>query len=54
MTSLKPEVTYTSNLNETVQVILDHLITIDDQTDDTDYHKRIRIQIKEPNQTADD
>jgi len=53
-TLLKPDGSYTSNLNETVQVMPDHLITIYDQTDGTDYHKRIRIQIKEPNQTADD
>jgi hypothetical protein len=29
-------------------------MTIDDQTDDIDYHKRIRIHIKEPSQKADD
>jgi len=42
-TLLKPDGSYTSNLNENVQVMPDHLITIDDQTDSTDYHKRIRI-----------
>jgi len=51
---LKPDGSYTSNLNEAMQVILDHLITKDDQTEDTEYHKRIRKQIKEPIQTADD
>jgi hypothetical protein len=47
-TLLKPDGSYTSNLNETVQAILDHLTATDDQTDDTEYHKRIRIQTKEP------
>jgi len=45
-TILKPDGSYTSNLNETMQVMLDHLITKDDQTEDTEYHKRIRKQIK--------
>ena len=54
MTLLKPDGYYTSNLNETAQVILDHLITKDDRNDDTDYHKRIWREIMEPNQTEDD
>ena len=53
-TSPKTDCSHTSNLNETIQTMLDHLITIDDKTDDTVYNKRIRTQIKEPNQTADD
>jgi len=53
-TLLKTDGYYTANLNETAQVILDHLITKDDRTDDTDYHKRIRREIREPNQTEDD
>jgi len=53
-TVLKPDGSYTSNLNETTQVIVDHLITKDDKTEDTEYQKRIRKQIKEPIQTADD
>jgi len=53
-TVLKPDGSYTSNLNETMQVMLDHLITKDDQTEDTEYHKRIRKQIKDPIQTAHD
>ena len=53
-TILKPDVSYISNLNETMQVMLDHLITKDNQTEDTECHKRIRKQIKEPIQTADD
>jgi len=51
---LKSDGSYTSNLNETVQAMLDHLITIDDRTDDSDYHKRIRTKIREPSQTTDD
>ena len=35
-TLLKTDGYYTANLNETAQVILDHLITKDDRTDDTD------------------
>jgi len=55
MTTLpNPDGYYTSNLNETAQVILDHLITKDDRTDDTDYHERIQREIREPNQTVDD
>ena len=53
-TLLKPHGYYTYNLNETAQVILDHIITKDDRTDDTDYHKRIRREIRELNQTEDD
>jgi hypothetical protein len=34
--------------------MLDHLIATGDQTDDTEYHKRTRIQTKEPNKTSDD
>jgi hypothetical protein len=30
--------------------MLDYVITKDDKSDDTDYHKRIRTQIEEPNQ----
>ena len=52
-TLLKSDGSYTSNLNETVQAMLDHLITRDDQNDDLDYHKRIRTKIREPSQTAD-
>ena len=37
-----------------MQVMLNHLITKDDQTEDTEYHKRIRKHLKEPIQTADD
>jgi cell envelope opacity-associated protein A len=55
MTTLKkPYVSLTSNLNETVKVMSDYLIPKDDQTDDTNYHKGIRAQSKEPILTADD
>jgi len=53
-TLLKSDGSYTSNLNETVQAMLDHLITRDDRTDDSGYHKRIRTKIREPSQAADD
>jgi len=53
-TLLKSDGSYTSNLNEILQAMLDHLITRDDRTDDLDYHKRIRTKIREPSQTADD
>jgi hypothetical protein len=53
-TILKPDGSYTSNLNETTQAVLEHLITKDDQTEDTEHHKIIRKQIKEPIKTADD
>jgi hypothetical protein len=46
--------TYTSNLNRSVQAMLDHLIATDDQTEDTEYQKSVCIQRKEPNQTSDD
>jgi hypothetical protein len=55
MTTLqRPNGSFTSDLNETVKVIIDYLITKDEQTDDTDYHKRIRAQTEEPILTADD
>jgi len=45
---------FTSDLNETVQVVIDYLIPKDEQIDDTDHHKRIRVQTEEPILTADD
>ena len=55
MTTLrKPDGSSTSDLNETMKVMLDYLIPKDDQTDDTDHHKRIRAEIKEIILTADD
>jgi hypothetical protein len=55
MTTLKKlDRSLMSNLNETVKVMSDYLILEDDQTDDTNYHKGIRAQSKEPIQTADD
>jgi superfamily I DNA/RNA helicase len=44
----------TSDLKQTKEVMLDHLIPTDELLDDTDYHKRIRDQTKEPIYTADD
>jgi hypothetical protein len=52
-TLVKPDGSYTSNLNETLQAMLDHLIATDDQTEDKEYHKRTRLQTNEPNQTSD-
>jgi len=50
----RPDGSITSDLNETVQVMIDYLIPKDEQIDDTDYHKRIRVQTEEPILTADD
>jgi hypothetical protein len=55
MTTLqKPDGSFTSDLNETVKFMLDYIILKDEQTDDTDHHKRIRAQFKEPILTTDD
>jgi len=55
MTTLqKPDAFLTSDLNETMKAMIDYLIPKDEQLDDTDYHKRIRSQSKEPILTADD
>ena len=55
MTTLqKPDGSLTSDINETVKVMIDHLIPNDEQTDDTDYHKRIRTLSRELILTADD
>ena len=55
MTTLqKPDSSLTSNLNETLKVMTDHLTPNDEQSDDTDHHKRIRTLSTEPIQTADD
>ena len=43
MTTLqKPDGSLTSDLNETLKVMNDHLTPNDGQSDDTDHHKRIR------------
>jgi hypothetical protein len=55
MTTLqKPDGSLMSDLNETVKIMIEYLIPKDEQTDDTDYHKRIRAQSKEPILTVDD
>jgi hypothetical protein len=36
----------TSDLNETMNIMIECLIPKDEQTHDTDYHKRIRAQLK--------
>jgi hypothetical protein len=50
----KPDGSLSSNLNETMKIMSDYLIPTDDQLVDTDYHKGIRAQSKEPILTADD
>jgi hypothetical protein len=50
----KPDGSLTSDLNETVKVMIDHIIPNDEQTDNTDYHKRIRDLSTEPILTTDD
>jgi hypothetical protein len=55
MTTLKKlDGSLTANLNETVKVMSHYLIPKDDQTNDTNYHKCITAQSKDPIQTADD
>jgi len=55
MTTLeKPDGSLTSDLNETLKVMIDHLTPNDEQSDNKDYHKRIRTLTTEPIQTADD
>jgi hypothetical protein len=54
MTTLqKPDGSLTSDLN-TIKTMMEHVIPKDEQTDDTDYHKRIKAQSKEPILKADD
>jgi hypothetical protein len=55
MTNLqKSDGSLTSDLNETLKVMIDHLTPNDERSDDTDHHKRIRNLATEPIQTADD
>jgi len=55
MTTLqKPDGSFTFDLNKTVKFMLDYVIPKDEQIDDTDHHKRIRVLLKEPTLTADD
>ena len=49
MTTLqKPDGSLMSDLNETVKIIIDYLIHKDEQSDDTDYHKRFWAHSKDP------
>jgi len=50
----KPDGPLTSDISETVKVMIDHLIPNDEPTDDTNYHKRIRTLSTQPILTADD
>ena len=50
MTTLKKtDGTITINLEETMETMAEHLIPKDDATDDTEQHKKIRLQEKEKN-----
>jgi len=53
-TSQKIDGTLTTDINETVTYMLDYLITKDEEDNDLDYHKTIRILTERPIQTADD
>lgn len=54
MTTLrKPDGSETSNIQETMNVMLDYLIT-EDREEDTLHHKNIRKTIEEPIKTSDD
>ena len=50
----KPDGSYTESLEETMQVMLDHHIAVDNKRDDNEHHKSIRKQIREPFKTDDD
>ena len=50
----KQDGTNTTNIEETVKMMAEHLIPKDDAKDDTEYHKQIRKQVKEPIQTEED
>jgi hypothetical protein len=50
----KPDGSLTHDLNETVKTMIEYLIPKDEQIDNTDYHKRIRAQSKEPILTPGD
>ena len=55
MTTLKKtDGTTTTDLEETMKMMAEHLIPRDDDTDDMEYHKQIRAQAKEQIQTIED
>ena len=55
MTTLrKPDGTETSSILETMNIMLDHLITVDREEEETCYNKNIRKMIEELIQTCDD
>ena len=49
----KPDGSETSSIQETIKVMLDHIIT-EDREEETSYHKNIRKMIEEPTTTCDD
>jgi len=50
----KTDGSYTESLEETMQVILDHHIAVDNKRDDNEHHKSIRKQIREPVNSEND
>jgi len=55
MTTLrKPDGTETSNILDTMNIMLDYLIIDDSEEEETYYHKNIRKIIEEPVKTCDD
>jgi hypothetical protein len=50
----KTDGTTTADLEETEKMVAEHLIPKDDDTYDTEYHKQIRSQAKDPIQTKED
>jgi hypothetical protein len=55
MTTLqKTDGTITTDIEETIQLMADYLIPKGDATDDTEHHKKIRLQATEIIQTTDD
>jgi len=50
----KPEGSYTTSLEETMQVMLDHHIAVDNKRDDNEHHKSILKQIRKLVKTDDD
>jgi hypothetical protein len=53
-TPWKPDGTETSSLQETMNIMLDYIITEDEEEEDTYYHNSIRKMMEEPIHTCDD
>ena len=50
----KPDGTLTTDTRETLRLMLDNFTPEDNERDDSDYHKQIRAQTRQPTTTADD